>query len=73
VCAIPPAIQSRITVSAFALIFGLAQELNNDAGSPDAIAARVAAPVFCKNSLLFHLLFMIMMLNKSIETLVIIV
>src|SRR5687768_12921933 len=57
VCAIPPAIHSRITVSAFDFIFGFAQELTRLAGIPAASAASVAALVFCKNSLRFQFLF----------------
>jgi len=75
VCAMPPAIQRRITVSALAFIVGAAQELNRVVGIPDAIAANVAALVFCKNSLRFQFLFMIQSFhfitstfNKSIET-----
>ena len=46
VCAIPPAIHKRITVSAFDLILLLLQELNIEAGIPAARAASVAALVF---------------------------
>ena len=55
VCAIPPAIQSKITVSAVAVNFDELQPLNNPAnGAPAANAARVAVLLFFKNSLRFQ-------------------
>jgi hypothetical protein len=46
VCAMPPAIHSRMTVSAFDWILGFEHELNMLAGIPAAKAAKVAALVF---------------------------
>lgn len=57
VCAIPPAIQSRITVSAFDLILPLPQELTRLTGMLADKAAIVAALVLCKNSRRLHFLF----------------
>ena len=55
VCGIPPAIQSKITVSAFEVIFLLLQEARKLlTGAPAARAANVAALVLLRNCLLFH-------------------
>ena len=55
VCAIPPAIQSKITVSAVAVNFDELQPLNKPAnGAPAVNAARVALLLFFKNSLRFQ-------------------
>jgi hypothetical protein len=59
VCAMPPAIQRRITVSAVDLIFGFEQDVTRLVGIPAAKAARVAALVFCRNSRLFQDLFIV--------------
>ena len=55
VWAIPPAIQSRMTVSALEFVLLLLQEDNKLVkGAPAASAARVAALLFFINSLLFQ-------------------
>src|SRR5690606_16383891 len=65
VCAMPPAIHKRITLSAVDLILGFEQEVSRLVGIPAARAARVAALVFCRNSRLFQGLFMMPLTVKD--------
>jgi hypothetical protein len=69
VCDIPPAIQSRITVSALEFIFLLLQDDKELVrGTPAANAAIVAAELFLKKSRLFQDVYIIniLLLNDFI-------